>query len=160
MNRLEARGSVVVMPVWLRLLNPIRLRDEGSFHADGIAPQLERKGLLAKGEGARIRREIDRDWRLRKIYDPQLREVIRAAGHDGVIYKNAHEAPGDSFIAFDPRQIKSAIGNSGLYLADSPSLSDVVDQVSLDVVARARRARHAIPSQPSPLPASIISMAI
>lgn len=104
----EDEGARII-PVWLQLTNPLRLKDEGSFHADGIAPQLERKGLLPPGEGERIRRECDRDWRARKDYDEQLRGLIQAAGYDGVVYSNKHEGAGDSYIVFHPHQVRTAV---------------------------------------------------
>ncbi|MEJ8837644.1 GNAT family N-acetyltransferase [Ramlibacter sp. AN1133] len=109
----DGRAGRRIIPAWLKLANPLRLVDEGSFHADGIAEQLERKGLLAVGEGTRIRRECDADWRARKIYDPQLRQVIQDAGFDGVVYANRHEGAGDSYIAFEPQQIRTALDAHG-----------------------------------------------
>ena len=96
-----------VLEVWLNIRNPIRLKDVGTFHADGIAVQLEKKGLLPKGEGKRIEKEVDSNWRLREKYDPMMRGLITDAGYDGVVYKNEHEGRGDSYIAFNPSQIKS-----------------------------------------------------
>ena len=121
-NRLSGRGSMNIMPVWLSIRNPLRLKDVGSFHADGIAVQLEKKGLLKKGEGKRIEKEIDADWTLRKKYDPMLRQIIKDAGYDGVVYKNEHEGDGDSYIAFEPEQIKSAVGNRGTFDPNNPDI--------------------------------------
>lgn len=120
--RLDNREGTNIMPVWLSIKNPLRLKDVGSFHADGIAPQLEKKGLLPKGEGKRIVKEIDADWRQRKKYDPMMRQIIEAAGYDGVVYANTQEGAGDSWIAFRPEQIKSAIGNDGTFDANDPSI--------------------------------------
>lgn len=112
-HRLSASDAVRIIPVWLRIMNPLRLKDVGSFHADGIALQLEKKGLLAKGEGKRIAWETDTNWRLRKIYDPRLRNLILAAGYDGVVYANTQEGLGDSYIVFDPDQIRFALSPRG-----------------------------------------------
>lgn len=81
-NRLSGspNGGPFIIPVWLSLENPLRLKDVGSFHADGIASQLERKGLLPKGDGKRIEKEIDQDWRLRKHYDPLFIALIKMQG--------------------------------------------------------------------------------
>lgn len=141
-NRLG--GMAHIMPVWLNISNPLRLKDVGSFHADGIARQLEAKGLLPRGEGKRIEKEIDANWRLRDKFDPIVRSAIESAGYDGVVYKNSQEGEGDSYIAFKASQIKSAIGNSGLFCRDTESLTDQRAD-SLDLrVARARAARAAI----------------
>lgn len=107
LNRHGGRPESHVMRVRLHLENPLRLKDVGSFHADGIAPQLERKRLLPEGLRARdIVREIEADWRKRRHYDPLLRQAIIDAGYDGVTYANTHEGRGDSFIAFFPGQIE------------------------------------------------------
>lgn len=106
-------GGPLILPVWLQITNPLRLKDVGSFHADGIADQLERKGLLAKGEGKRIVKEIDLDWKLRKQYDPICLKAIIDAGYDGVVYANTaeHEGSGDSYIVFNADQVIFAISN-------------------------------------------------
>lgn len=140
-SRLSSRdGGMLIMPVWLKLENPIRLVDTGTFHADGIAIQLEKKKILKKGEGVRIAKECDTDWRLRKKYDAYLRQKMVEHGYDGVVYRNKHEGGGDSFIIFDPRQVKSALGNSGLYLKDSSSLSDFDQNRELLCAYRAKMA--------------------
>jgi|GEM_PF-6262288 len=52
----------------------------------------------------------------------KLRDHLIAKGHDGIKYKNEVEG-GTSWIAFDPRQIKSAIGNRGTYDPNDPDIS-------------------------------------
>jgi hypothetical protein len=51
----------------------------------------------------------------------EARSTLEAWGHDGVRYKNEVEG-GTSWIAFDPTQIKSAIGNSGKFDPDDPNI--------------------------------------
>jgi hypothetical protein len=47
----------------------------------------------------------------------------KAEGHDGIVYRNEFEDKGkDSYIVFDPTQIKSAIGNSGAFDPNNPSI--------------------------------------
>lgn len=114
-NRLSSppAGGPLIIPAWIRLVNPIRLKDTGSFHADGIALQIERIGLLPKGEGSKITKAIDADWRLRKQYDPFLLDILKNAGHDGVVYANTadFEGFGDSYIIFDSNQVIFSITN-------------------------------------------------
>lgn len=97
-----------IRPAYLSIQNPLRLQDEGSFHADGIVLQLARKGMLSMSEARAIRQEIDLNFRARKHYDPIVREMIRERGFDGVVYTNKHEGGGNSWIAFEPWQIRSA----------------------------------------------------
>jgi hypothetical protein len=52
-----------------------------------------------------------------------LVDKLRKQGHDGVSYKNDVEGgKGWSWIVFDQRQIKSAIGNSGAFSPGDPSI--------------------------------------
>lgn len=127
----ESLDGARIIPAWIRLANPLRLKDTGSFHADGIAVQLERLGLLPKGEGARIARECDRDTRQRKVYDPLLRELIQRAGFDGVVYANQHEGKGDSYIVFEPKQIRTAL-DAWQPAAPSPLLRPQSEGTAID----------------------------
>lgn len=106
---LEVSGDRII-PAWLRLMNPLRLKDEGSFHSDGIALQLARKGLLSMREARDVHAECDANWRLRKGHDERLRRLIQAAGFDGVSYASVWDAVrGECYIAFDAEQIRPAL---------------------------------------------------
>lgn len=99
-----------VIPVWLRITNPIRLKDERSFHADGIAVQLAKKGLLTMKEARSIFAACDSNWRQRRVWDPRLRGLIQDAGFDGVVYDSLWDAErGQCFIAFEPEQVRPAL---------------------------------------------------
>lgn len=58
--------------------------------------------------------------------------LAREGGHDGLVVRNVRDnynntrstLPTDVFVAFDPCQIKLALGNSGAFDAASPDLSD------------------------------------
>jgi len=54
----------------------------------------------------------------------ELQSIIEFAGYDGVVYENAVEGQGDSFIPFDPTQIKSPF-NEGTY---DPNEADILKQ--------------------------------
>lgn len=112
-----------ILPVWINLTNPLRLVDTGSFHADAIAIQLEKKKLLAPGVGKRIVKEVDANWRLRMHYDAMLRKVMVEAGYDGIVYANTaeNEGPGDSYVVFEPDQVCFALTNE--YNAPAPKQS-------------------------------------
>jgi hypothetical protein len=83
---------------------------------------LAAKGFISKAEARKIVKEIDDNWRLREKYDPYLRNIIKERGYDSVVYKNTQEAAGDSYIAFEPSQIKSATGNRGTFDPDNPNI--------------------------------------
>ena len=63
--------------------------------------------------------------------------AAKAAGRDGLIIKNGLDGTSlesvktsDTYVAFDERQIKSAIGNSGRFDSNSASLVDPADDVA------------------------------
>jgi hypothetical protein len=67
--------------------------------------------------------------------------MARVDGHDGIAIRGdeamadrlgGEEYSADAWVAFKPEQIKSAIGNSGLY-AQGPSLCDTVDDFETEV---------------------------
>lgn len=90
--------------------------------------------------------------------DPGIIDAAKAAGHDGVIVRRAvgDEYDGTLAIAFKPEQVKSAIGNSGKFDPNSPSLTDHpivewgarVEHAIKAIRAEAEAAQKAI--QPSP----------
>lgn len=123
--------SINIMPVYLSIGNPLRLEDGGDFFPDEVYRQLDEIGITM-GEGRGI--SVSRD-------------AIIAAGYDGVVYLNRREIPDmndpygdatlgklddevreaypdaqDSYIAFRPEQIKSAIGNNGNFDAANPDI--------------------------------------
>lgn len=81
-----------------------------------------------------------------------LRKAVQAAGYDGLVYPNEIEGEGRgrkgrrlnadnlSWIAFEAHQVKSALGNAGLFLRNSPSLTDARADRDLRLAAQARSA--------------------
>lgn len=111
-----------VVPVYLNIKNPLRISDHGGSHTDakGVAEALIKEGVLPKDY-------IDDQFYIRLLGDAfgddekfvannieeisRIKAAIEAKGYDGIVYKNAGEGGGDSWIAFHPEQIRSAIGN-------------------------------------------------
>ena len=65
-----------------------------------------------------------------------IREKLIADGYDGVIYRNLHERlpedpPRNSFIVFDPRQVKSATRNIGTYDPTNPDFTKALIPVAV-----------------------------
>lgn len=148
----------VFLPVYLCIKNPIRLQDRGSFSGDGdeVYDQLCGLGLPEPRQSGLKGNDY-------------LRAKIIDAGYDGVVYLNRREGfdpfgpdgidgdeinsltddevleifpqARDSWIAMHPHQIKSAIGNSGLYLKGNHSLTDWFEDLAL---RRSMTARDAI----------------
>lgn len=59
----------------------------------------------------------DPRWREHQLpLERQAAQILRDAGHDGIIYNNSVEDPGSrSFITLHPSQVKSSIGNQGTF---------------------------------------------
>lgn len=63
----------------------------------------------------------------------------RAGEHDGIVVRGGRRGQcASSLVVFDAGQVKSALGNSGLYLADSHSLTDTVAGADLTALRRAK----------------------
>jgi hypothetical protein len=129
------KSDAVMMPAYLSIKNPLRLQDVGGFANSDVFPQLKELGLLPA------------DWKFAyPMSVSAARDAIIAAGYDGVVYLNRHEVENfpedksvrrmsdaealeilpdarDSFIAFRPEQIKSAIGNRGTFDPADPDIS-------------------------------------
>ena len=56
-----------------------------------------------------------------------ITNLMMQAGYDGIVYDNKHEGDGDSYIAFFPNQIKSAIGNKGTF---DPNNQDITENIA------------------------------
>lgn len=139
------------VPVYLRIVNPIRLTHLGSFHADAVAPQLARRGLIGAFQAKALALVGDTgSVPERRAANQAIKALLEAAGHDGVVYSNAHEGKGNSFIVFRPEQVKGAVGNSGLYDSACRDFcdrhDDGMDLRLVQVAARrvAQRARNAV----------------
>jgi hypothetical protein len=51
-----------------------------------------------------------------------VKRLLKEHGYDGIVYDNKIEGGGDSYIAFEPNQIKSAIGNRGAFSEENPDI--------------------------------------
>lgn len=97
----SGRGGAVVYPVFLSIQNPYVI----DFGRSGT-------GSATVGYMDRIAKAI---------------EQAKKNGNDGVIAKNTHDSPlelesHDVYIAFEPTQIKSAIGNNGEFDPTNPDI--------------------------------------
>jgi hypothetical protein len=112
-----------VIPVYVRLKNPLRTRDAGTWQNPYSVWNAIEKGLGNKDPDpvdffvtyGTPPNTKDQDSLLawRKQTKGGLADYLRTKGYDGIIYKNQIEGVGDSVIAIDAEQIKSAIGNNG-----------------------------------------------
>jgi len=131
----EQRGHMY--PVYLNIKNPIRLQDNGSFSARRVKTQLP-KGMVEEPSGYSFPQEV-------------IQNALKKHGHDGIVYLNRREGLNDygkrpnpedlsylgddafkkiypeaqdSYIAFDPEQIKSASGNQGTFDPSKPRMNE------------------------------------
>jgi hypothetical protein len=61
----------------------------------------------------------------RASWDYAIRKA-KKEGYDGLVYNNEMEGEGDSYLAFYPNQIKSAVGNKGTFDRNNPSITGSV----------------------------------
>lgn len=103
-----------IVPVFLKITNPLRLPDLERWNWDSMAPVLQKLGIDV-GEKPEYKVECaDIGENYRRLHVRQYKALISAmenAGYDGIVYQNTHEGNGDSWIIFHPNQAKSAIGN-------------------------------------------------
>lgn len=102
------------LAVYLRIRNPLRLPDLHTWSPSSVVGALFDAGVISS-EQADEAGLVDRE---------QVAAWLHAKGYDGIVYSNITEAGGDSWIAMQPEQIKSATSNSGNYDPDSPSMTD------------------------------------
>ena len=138
-------GRPNVMPVYLSIQNPVRLPDLASLYQEGRSfeeqnalwheknqpADYEPQQRAWENEGDLIstlyeRDVIDRDEFWEHQYDSteEAFALLESKGYDGVVYENSVEDAGqDSWIAFKPTQVKSAIGNRGTYDPKNPLIT-------------------------------------
>ena len=75
-----------------------------------------------KGIGTLRFDEMQSEWSHRPgVRHEWIKNYLNSKGHDGIVYGNKFEG-GDSYIAFDPTQIKSATGNRGTFDPSDPNM--------------------------------------
>lgn len=127
-NAARGDAGMNIVPVYARIEHPFTVRESPKEFWDRFGGEAEGKGLS----------------------DAQVVERARLAGHDGIIFDRPVQKWVDGrgavdtgerqkhFVVFDAAQLKSSIGNSGLYLRDSDSLSDLQDECQLRRALQAR----------------------
>ena len=133
-NQGERPTSQTVMPLFMAISNP--LDTVGGQYTDAIWNSIERAAEeLGAESGYRTARFVGDLWgrgELWKLFDADENndpawniELLRKAGYDGMrIYERSE---GDventaAWVAFDPGQVKSAIGNNGQFDPDNTDI--------------------------------------
>lgn len=137
----DIQNNDITLPVYLSIQNPVRLIDQGHFDGPSIAEQLIVKGVFSE-------QEVSADtWMPTNV---RVQKLLLDKGYDGIVYQNRREGYGrsadtwadsilgsysdaqwkamhpaahDSWIAFKPTQIKSAIGNTGKFDPRNPLIT-------------------------------------
>lgn len=151
-NAFAQREGGAILPVYLSIRNPLRLVDHGDFKAETVAMQLRELGLISADERAAISVELQQQGDVAQAAVLQrLQRRIQDRGYDGIVYLNRREGEhdpfgpdgvtgdeldamtdedvrdlfptaADSYIAFEPGQVKSAIGNNGAFDPVNPDI--------------------------------------
>ena len=108
-----AKDDGSILPVYLKIENPLRVPDLGAWDSYQIF------AYLIQDLGWEYLRELDEE----DYYEMGvLKNVLKSKGYDGFVYVNNLEGGGtDSYVVFEPSQVKSALGNSGEF--DSKNLN-------------------------------------
>jgi hypothetical protein len=93
-------------PFYLSIKNPLRMWDLGHWdNFNALHSNLVTSDVITWAEG-------DEVWKAWNQSDAAgwhaLKDVLKAHGYDGIVYKNEAEGFADSYIAFDNDQIKPA----------------------------------------------------
>lgn len=106
-----------IYSAYVRIQNPIELPDLTFWEPKDVVTEVRKKDpSIQFTESSHLGSKF---YRMEDVVD-----ALKHAGYDGVKYTNAHEDKGSvSWIAFDPRQIKSATGNSGRFDRESADIS-------------------------------------
>lgn len=117
LTRDQALSGHQVRAHYLRIINPLRTVDAGDWsnpYAAWEALNKATRGALAEQMLPMIE-QTSRQERL-----SILRRRIQALGFDGVVYRNHIEGQGDSWIALESGQIRSAFARMEQGFADVP----------------------------------------
>ena len=106
----DASGGNIIPILKSKYSYTLPLKDEGSFHADSVSPQLEKKKLVSKGYTKKILNDPigdsnPREWD--RIYDEKMRDILRQNDYQGFHYNNEQEGSGKSYGIIDPSVIRS-----------------------------------------------------
>lgn len=91
-----------IIPVYLRVENPLRLADLGTWCSGDVAVALRAAGVVTTRQAAKLTGFADQ---------AAVTMALARKGYDSIVYENVTEGGGDSYIVFSPGQVKSALGN-------------------------------------------------
>lgn len=121
------KGGDIVMSLYVRIENPLRLSDVLVFEPQDVLPQLTKSTKIPKEVCDKLQSEYqhivglskdskkdikkhDKQWENLKV---NIVNELKLLGYDGIVYKNKKEGKVDSYIAFDTNQVKSIYNEGG-----------------------------------------------
>ena len=112
-----------VLELYARIENPAHLKDFGDAFDSEDGEQFfglvrAAKDLLDPDQRETLRRDKYRVTTLRDVV-----MLLEWAGHDGIVYDNTYEGDGQSWVVFNPDQIKSATNNCGAFDPSNPDIT-------------------------------------
>ena len=114
------RPGVGIIPVYLSV-NPLRVQDWVSWKASEVLADLKRRHPQFNDVFEDAESQVKRTSDLVEQAEI-VRNAVRQTGHDGLVYRNVTEGdPADSYIAFEPTQIKSKF-NRGTFDPAGPRI--------------------------------------
>lgn len=118
----QREGGENIIPVYLSIQNPLFMDDVGDWDNPEIVSAFV-TDMIAQSQTF----AAAYDLAISELSpEPTFTEIFEKMGYDGIVYENIAEGRGhDSWIAFRADQVKSAVGNCGLYLKNSKSLTDL-----------------------------------
>jgi hypothetical protein len=158
-NRLKSRamqgqdypeGANTLPLLMSKYANMLKLKDEGSFHADAIASQLAKKKMISREKALQIMQDIGDDHKKQNFYDEQMRRVLEQHGYHGGQYSNEQEGQGKSMVFTDPSQLRSRFAafdparahEAGLNYAAGGDVHPHVEQMARELADKARTEGH------------------
>ncbi len=127
-NDFAKRSGGRVLAVYLAIKNPLQLPDLNRWDFETVSDALSKHGIKVENSPYRVETaDMAENYRRQERRQREnIAEALARAGYDGIVYKNLHEGTkekdGDSYIVFDPAQIKSATGNRGTFDPANPDI--------------------------------------
>lgn len=143
-EELKAQSGTQILPLYVKLENPVRIDDVDSHDTKAMLKEFQDKGIFTGEEAAEILKKSKESGKIgKKLTEErfeQMRQALEAKGYDGIVYENIFEGGmgkkgtgTDSYVAFRPEQVKSAIGNSGEFDPHDPNILHSMDPVSMAI---------------------------
>src|SRR5208282_2675559 len=105
-----------VRPVYLKIDNPLRVRDR-SWKPKAIASELEKRKIFTAEQYKQIVESTN--FEAYKL----IRKWLDVEGYDAIVYRDSTLGMGDSYIVWHPEQVKSAIVRSKSASAGNPHVT-------------------------------------